>query len=806
MTFLHLSLLAGGLLAVAPVVMHLLGRKQPKVIVFPAIRFVRQTAIQAQRGWTIKRWLLLALRVLLVLLAALAFASPRVPSSQIATIVLLGLVCLFALIATAAAVTSALSQKSRSVTLVASLIALLLWGGGGVWFALSSFGGSSSVLPNFGGPIAAAIVIDTSPTMDYMYQNKTRLDVAKETASWLMDRLPIGSQIAVVNSDNNARLVADRMSANRLLDKTLAEGRASGMVQRITNALEVLKKAELDRREVYVLSDLNVTAWRDVETSTIATMLAEESGNPGEKAKSNILVQLIDVSIPQTEIKNWGIQNFTLSQQTSVPGASVTIACEVEGSKGTPAEQMTIEFAKEPLERELVVRGGTLIQPDLTVVDRQLINVPESGATPVSFEWKDLVEGVNHAQLRIARSDPLSTDNIVYLTVETKAGGQSVVVSDDRDLGEIIGFAIETEFATIPKVESYVGFSSLRLDDITSIVLYDPTTLDADTSDRLEKWVREGGGLMIIMGGGFASAEQWNDSPVSRLLPGVVKRVTRRAPTDRSVVLTPSSPNHPMWSVFQRPVDEVPWATYPIHRHWDLEDLKPSTSSIMRFTQSELPAIVEEYRNQGRIITWAVPYPDPVEQPWSELFRTTNSDVWSYGLFAGALRYMASPGSHQFNYLVDQPAIIENKITVYPQKYSLFDPKGEQSSVESGGESLVCNYTRFPGPYRLKGLKLQGFVIRGFSVNVDRKEIRLERVPNESLDAALGKDNFRIARERKDIEFSLGEGRHGRELTPYILVMVVMLFMAEQTMASRFYQTAQRGEEPNRRPTLRGAA
>ena len=42
MTFLHASLLLGCLAAIAPVLLHLLGRRQPKAIVFPAIRFVRQ--------------------------------------------------------------------------------------------------------------------------------------------------------------------------------------------------------------------------------------------------------------------------------------------------------------------------------------------------------------------------------------------------------------------------------------------------------------------------------------------------------------------------------------------------------------------------------------------------------------------------------------------------------------------------------------------------------------------------------------------------------------------------------------------
>ena len=143
-----------------------------------------------------------------------------------------------------------------------------------------------------------------------------------------------------------------------------------------------------------------------------------------------------------------------------------------------------------------------------------------------------------------------------------------------------------------------------------------------------------------------------------------------------------------------------------------------------------------------------------------------------------------------------------------PQKYLLFDPNGEQSSVDSGEESMLVSYTRYAGPYRLKGLRTQGPVVRGFSVNVDSKEIRLDRASIETLDAALGKENVRIAKDRNAIESSLGEGRSGRDLTPYFMVLVVMLFMAEQTMASRFYSSTMRSSSARNasKAPSRGAA
>ena len=211
MTFLHASLLLGGLLGLVPVVIHMLGRRQPKAIVFPAIRFVRQTAIQAQRGWSIKRWLLLALRVMLLGILAFAIASPRVQSGMFATYLMIGVVGLLALLATAVAFSAIGSRKSSLTIGISSLLAIVLWLIGGGWLGMAAMTGQSVPLPSASGPICAAVVLDTSPSMGYQYHNETRLAAAKEMATWLMDRLPIGSQIAIVNSDTGVRLNQDRI-------------------------------------------------------------------------------------------------------------------------------------------------------------------------------------------------------------------------------------------------------------------------------------------------------------------------------------------------------------------------------------------------------------------------------------------------------------------------------------------------------------------------------------------------------------------------------------------------------------------
>ena len=812
MTFLHASLLIGGLAAIAPVLLHMLGRRQPKPIIFPAIRFVRQTAITAQRGWSIKRWLLLALRVLMVVLLAISFSSPRVHSNMFATYVLVGLLGILALLATAVALTAYGSRRGWQTIALSVGIALVLWTVSGTWLGLAVSGGQSVAIPSASGPIAVAVVIDTSPTMGYRYHNVTRLEAAKEMALWLMDRLPVGSQIAIVNNDIGVRLNQDRISANRQLDRTIVEGKATNLIQRISASIDVLRKSELERREIYVLTDLSAPAWRDAESSDLPAKLARSEDGKGLEGE-NILLQIIDVSVPVAEIRNWSLSNFKLSQQSTTPGAQVTISAEVQAAKGGGNEQMTVELVVETVDRSLQDRDGKVVVPASRVVDRQLVEVSDGGSLPIRMTLKDLVEGTNHAELRLSRPDPLECDNVVYLSVDARTQGQTLVICDDKIDGQRVGFAIDppqtespiiqdakkpdeetTPRAAMYRLGSTTDLEGMDLTRFSSIVLFNPGVIAADAIDRLDAWVNQGGGLMIVLASSFESAENLMASPIAKLLPGKVTSLSSRAIKDRSVSMATSISNHPIWIPFGRPMEDIPWLNYAVFRHWDIEDLDDSSSVLMRFTGSELPAVIEQVRKQGRILTFTLPYPEPDkhtrEQIWSELYVKDEWQGWA--LFQSSVRYLAAWNNQQLNYNVDEPAVLENNISQFPQQYKMVSPQNEETRVESSEESLVYTFTRHPGQYRLKGIRPQGPVVRGFSVNIDRKDVSLERILPAVLDKIIGKDLYRIAKDREEVQSSLGEGRYGRDLSPFLLMVFVMMIMAEQTMSSRFYAPTKR--------------
>ena len=76
MNFIHAGLLWLGTGAVLPVIIHLLSRQRPKVVPFPAVRFVRRSRQRSVRRTRLKHLLLLLLRMALIVLFALLVARP----------------------------------------------------------------------------------------------------------------------------------------------------------------------------------------------------------------------------------------------------------------------------------------------------------------------------------------------------------------------------------------------------------------------------------------------------------------------------------------------------------------------------------------------------------------------------------------------------------------------------------------------------------------------------------------------------------------------------------------------------------
>ena len=81
MGFVTPALLAGAALMALPIVLHLIMRRESKLLKFPALRFVQQRRMMNQHRLRLRQLLLLALRCAIIALLAFALARPTLRGS-----------------------------------------------------------------------------------------------------------------------------------------------------------------------------------------------------------------------------------------------------------------------------------------------------------------------------------------------------------------------------------------------------------------------------------------------------------------------------------------------------------------------------------------------------------------------------------------------------------------------------------------------------------------------------------------------------------------------------------------------------
>lgn len=83
MTFLYPWVLTGLAAAAIPVLLHLISRRQPPTVIFPAVRYLLDTTKQHQHRLRLRNLLLLLVRTALIVAIVLAAAGPSVPMTGV---------------------------------------------------------------------------------------------------------------------------------------------------------------------------------------------------------------------------------------------------------------------------------------------------------------------------------------------------------------------------------------------------------------------------------------------------------------------------------------------------------------------------------------------------------------------------------------------------------------------------------------------------------------------------------------------------------------------------------------------------
>ncbi|MEZ6080303.1 MAG: hypothetical protein R3C56_32920 [Pirellulaceae bacterium] len=166
--------------------------------------------------------------------------------------------------------------------------------------------------------------------------------------------------------------------------------------------------SELERKEIYVVTDLMSASWL-ASTGGLTELLGAHV--------EDVLLQVIDVGAK--DHVNFRLGDPLVDFDTVPAGGEVAIEIDVHRPDNTAGEGLNIELHQEQVDSKSppIISDGKLQITNVKVVDRQVAEFGSSETARVTLRASDLVAGSHNATIRLDRPDPLLVDNQRFLTV-----------------------------------------------------------------------------------------------------------------------------------------------------------------------------------------------------------------------------------------------------------------------------------------------------------------------------------------------------------------------------------------------------
>jgi hypothetical protein len=780
---MHTILLTGAALVGLPILLHLIMKQEPKRLSFPAFRFLTQKLKTNQRKLRLRHFLLLALRMLLIALFCLALYQPTLLSDSF----------------------------------------------------------------NLRGeqPVAVVIVIDTSPSMGYTANDRTRLAEAVKRASELLDELPEKSAVAIVDTaDLSGFWLPDRAAARRRLDEfDKPRGGAQPLTSAVAVAYQLLTKidspdaddADQFPKLVAIFTDRTAASWEAARAEDLKR-LREAIPDP---KPAHVLVdvgidQPVNVGLLAAEMKPQIIQ-------ASQP-AVVVVSIAATGSPDAP-----------PVEATVLARldgTGTPV--------RRTVKVPYGQSRVVTFEFANLKPGLHQVEFSLETPDKLMADNVRYLTFKVSEARRLLVIADDPEAAVfwqagllaakepfscrvVPPSAIQTDtdgrtvvvFAPNPDRPDEKQTDPLpAFEAVCLLSVREPNQPPGNTLwDKLRPYVESNGKLIIIPGDETLKVEDY--AIASDLMPGTFKGVidTRKldpppppqtapgwdGPRNGAAGVTwyldDRVVQHPLLQPFQdwQNKGNVDAVKNPrrVWKYWEVQKDDQATV-IVSYNDAEKPASrrpavlertvadpKEPTRRKGKVVllTTRMDVPRDEADNWHDYWEIEGSSWFSVFPWM-VVRYLTGDTADaNFNFVTGQAVTVPlPKGGVGKNTKVLFDGPGivgNDAIIEVGDRQTELRIgpprTNLPGNFTLSADA--GKWRDGFSLNIPAEESNLEKIPIEGIEDVTGKNSVVPVDKNLSLWDALARTfNQPIDLFPWLLMAVLLLLSVEGLVANRFYR------------------
>jgi hypothetical protein len=834
MTFVFPLLLGGLVLTGIPVLLHLIVRRKPKRLPFPAFRFLVQQRRANLRKLRLRHLLLLALRVFLIAAMCLLLARPR------------------------------------------------------LFHRVLGLDGER--------PVQAVLLIDTSASMEYRSSDgMTRLALARQRAQELLAELPAGSQVALVDSAGTQLDKLDWLpvaEARKHVEDFKSIHYANFPVsQALAKVLGLLAQPEAEHSDrsgparlklVAVLSDRTRGSWdsgqvaaltdkldrvppmyegllaargqigplRDLLADQPAQALAEalnalqselvalpperasgatgltasvqqvrrltrellaqlptdeaSPGNPasgklraalGEMLRATSGAQLLylDVGIDAPVDVTLGALELQRAadgteQQSFAEGDTFTLNVMVQATGKDAPAKLICQVGEVQQEFDVELKAGQRQLVPFTIGAGKLLLKP--GDNPIEVRLAADRAALPHSQHRFA-------------TVRARPKRKVIVIADDdARAAPFVKRLAALSYA--PEVKRAAQVAPGALTGAAAVYLLGVAAPDENVWRALGAYVKAGGGLAIVPAGTDLSIEAYNQPAAQEVMPGkIAGKLEGRLPAGSDWDWASAKYSHSFLKRFKmwRSQEWTDIVRLPrgALAYWDVVWQPGAAMVLVSYDDAAHEAAVLERlfdaksAMQGKTLLFTTPL-DEQQPPWNN-YHEMVSPSFFLGLVREATAYLGGESIEpQLNFVFGRgdPMVALPAGPALELVAQLRGPELRNVPLEAGQSQLVVRDLRAPGNYQLDGKTKDGRVVSrivAFSVNVSAAEADLSRVPAAEIEPLFTGAAILTPGPDASLHDALQSYRsEPLDLMPYFMLALLFALALENLLANRFYR------------------
>ena len=437
------------------------------------------------------------------------------------------------------------------------------------------------------------VVVDQSYSMSCEIDSITRLDRAKQRAREIIEAADRGDAYSVIGWSQTADNVLGRPTFEASLALAALDGlqpaqTSADLAAALRTAVTAIDRAadqmpQLDAHDVVFLTDLGRTTWAvDPKVQALFEALA--------KRASLTVLDVGDAGRDNLAIVQLAVEPTLLLRQRSVE-----LVASVRGFGSQEWSAVSVELSVD----------GQQIE------SRQL-DLTTGGETEVRFSHAFVDEGAHTVEVSLAvAADCLPLDDRRWLVVNVLPQLRVACFAATPGAADDVARALapgrttpgaDADSSIEPQVMPLSRLSQVDLTEFAAVLLCNVAELSPREATQVERFVRRGGGLAVLLGRAVASGES-SGAPLESLLP--MRVLSSQAAGNYR--FDPLDYGHPIVSPF-RGRTAAGLLNVSVNRYVRLEPISqhPDVETVLALDNGD-PALVVDRLGLGRVAVMAIP-------------------------------------------------------------------------------------------------------------------------------------------------------------------------------------------------------